>query len=99
MSKQRGCIVAEMQPGKWFCAVADREHDYDFESGTVYGPASSEEGALDLMDAQESNPGGFTTYENKAVDKSLRKLFDRLPKARRRSSMSFSRSRVISVPW
>lgn len=58
MSMQRGCEVIELEPGKWFCVVACAEHDYDFQSATVYGPAQTADDAWNMMSDWEANPGG-----------------------------------------
>lgn len=58
MSTPRGCVTVERFPGQWWCVVADREGDYDFNHYTVYGPEPTAEKATALMFRYESNPGG-----------------------------------------
>lgn len=89
MSLSRGCIVAELEPGEWYCAVADREYDYDFNDGTVYGPADDKLKALELMHECESNPGAFNTISHERVTDSVRHLFKRLRKGQKRSAFMF----------
>ena len=67
MSMQRGCVVIEKEPNQWFCVVANREHDYEFETCTVYGPAKTENEALKKMQYVESNPGGYSTVKHEIV--------------------------------
>ena len=73
MSKPRGCDTVELKPDQWYCIVANDEHDYDFESCTVYGPYRSEDMALRMMQMKESNPGDFTTYRHDQVTDAQRK--------------------------
>ena len=62
MSMQRECGIVELEPGRWFCLVADREYGELDEGCTAYGPKSTAEGAWEAMADCESNPGGHWTY-------------------------------------
>ena len=60
MSMSRDCITIELEPNKWYCAVAEREYGQisDNEPFSVYGPALTSEDAFQMMYKFESNPGG-----------------------------------------
>lgn len=89
MSKQRGCIIAELEAGEWYCAVADREYDYQFSEGTVYGPAETWRKAFELMQAVESNPGAYSLISHDKVTEYHRKLFQRLSKVEHRQFIRY----------
>ena len=75
MSVSRGCEIIELNPGKWYAVVANREYDYTFQHGhTVYGPAHSEEVAWTLMSSQEPNPGGGKTIPHEQMSDRERAL-------------------------
>ena len=74
MSTPRGCDVVELKQNEWYCIVANDEHDYDFESYTVYGPKSTLDAAVDRMSASESNPGGYSTVRGDRVSDAHRKM-------------------------
>jgi hypothetical protein len=74
MSTPRGCDVVELDANKWFCIVANEEHDYDFESFTVYGPARDSDAAFDMMSDRESNPGGLCTFKRSDVTDQHREM-------------------------
>ena len=76
MSKSRGCLLIELNPGEWWCAVAYDEYDHEFRSGEKFGPAKTEEGAWQMMVA--SNPGSSRTVPFAAVTAEHRKLLARL---------------------
>jgi len=77
MSMPRGCCVIERKKGEWMIVVAQQEYDYDFLRGhNVYGPAVSEDEALALMTAHESNPGGFNKITRSQVRKEHLLLID-----------------------
>jgi hypothetical protein len=61
MSCSRGCIIVEVEDGKWYCIVARDEYDYDFNKFNVYGARYTENGAYNKMKDYEANPGGSRT--------------------------------------
>lgn len=65
MSVSRGCLAVRWTDKKWYCIVAQEEHDYEFDDFLIYGPADTEDKAVALMDECEPNPGGLETIEVK----------------------------------
>lgn len=77
MSRSRGCLAIEREPGKWFCVVAREEYDYDFRHGhDVFGPKPTAEAALEEMHSHESNPGGHSTIPLNEVTDHHHQLVD-----------------------
>ncbi len=79
MSVSRGCYVIEAEPNKWWCVVAHREYDYDFESGDKFGPAKTADEAFEDMRSHTSNPGSSNLFPFSEMDDSLRDLLARIP--------------------
>ena len=84
MSMSRGCLVVEREIDEWYCVVARDEYDYDFENYSVYGPAKTEDAALDLMSASECNPGSFNTITHNELTPAVAKMIDDELRAARR---------------
>jgi len=83
MSMQRECGIVELEPGRWFCLVADREYGELDEGCTAYGPKSTAEGAWEAMADCESNPGGHWTYTWDSMDAATRREYAAVVKANR----------------
>ena len=77
MSVQRGCLEIEREPGAWYCVVAWREYDFDFEHGySMYGPCDTADAASGEMHAMEANPGGSTAVTWEKLTDWHKKLVD-----------------------
>ncbi len=89
MSMARGCMMVEREPGKWFCVIACYENDWDFREYNIYGPASSEDEAADMMSACESNPGGWNVITHDGLDERTKALVDSKPPVKRRRCFDY----------
>ena len=78
MSLSRGCVIAELEPGKWYAFVAHREYDYNFESWNSYGPVASADAAWDEVGANEANPGGGNEITHDEMGEEMRNRYKRM---------------------
>lgn len=87
MSVQRGCVVIEAEPGKWYCITASREHDYDFVSATTTGPECDAEAAF--LSHEGANPGGSETVNHDQMTPYYRELLARFPAEPKRRTYGY----------
>ena len=68
MSSSRGCMLVEYKENEWYAIVALDEYDYEFRSFEVFGPASTEDEAMEKVFDNCSNPGGSVTVRKDRVE-------------------------------
>lgn len=59
MSLSRGCMVVRWTDNRWYAIVACEEHDYDYNTFQIFGHASTDEGAMNILSRYASNPGAY----------------------------------------
>lgn len=93
MSTNSECLFIEVEPGKWFYVLEDRDapkNAWDWrEYATAYGPFSSEEAADKHLGDNHANPGGSDSQpyeEGYEPDEVMRRLIEDARKVRARGN-------------
>ena len=73
MSTGLECTFIEVKPGRWYYLLEDWDTPkcaFDWrESATAYGPFDSEDEAVDHLDDNHANPGGWSSVRyHEAID-------------------------------
>lgn len=64
MSSGADCVFREMKPGVWFYALQRWPYG-DTEDYDRFGPFPSEQAAIEHLDRNHQNPGGWSTIRYK----------------------------------
>lgn len=63
MSVSRYCSFYKAQDGRWFMELAQEEHG-EREDATTYGPFRDQEAAIEYLDENFANPGGWNVEDS-----------------------------------